>query len=243
MILISYPLFFFIMIESKFKNILVDFNTLIDTDEGCIRYLLKTYPNSPFFLDYMKDTNDYYIRYALLTRTEYNPLSILFKEEYKSSIDDLYNELKETKWEEVLSLSYPTDIFKFLNMVSNQAGYIITVNCDNIHEQVKLESFKDMDQSWNISIGTKNIRKYFSLVVKNIYSFSHMRNISGKTIYFYDYGPNFTDYHKKVINPILVILSKTNILKFIFPYSNFEFPIDEIITEEKKENETSNKHS
>lgn len=230
------------MIEQKFRSILVDFPVLVDTDEGCIRYLLKKYPNSPYFLDYMKDTSDYYIRYALLTRKEFNPLSILFKEDYLSSIDDLYKELKSDHWEEVLELSYPTDILKFFNTVIKETGYSVTVNCSNIHEQVRLESFKNIDSSWKIGIDIKNIRKYFCLYIKNILSLRDMNRIEGKSIYLYDYGPNYENYKEKKLDPIVALLGKTNIVKTIFPYNGFEFPVDEQIMEEEN-NEISDKRS
>lgn len=233
------------MIENKYKNILVDFSMLVDIDEACIKYLLKTYPTSPYFLDYMKTTSDYYIRYALLTRKDFNPLSILFKDEYLSSIDDLYTELRTTKWEEILDLSQPTDIFKFLNTTIHEAGYNVTINCSNLLEQKKIETYTEfMDKNWKISIDCKDIKKFFCIFIKNLGSLKHIKKIEGKTIYIYDYAPNYSDYKKKEIDPILALLGKTNILKFIFPYSGFEFPIDETITYvEENKDETSNERS
>lgn len=239
-------LYFFLgdyMIEPKFRQILIDFSMLIDTDEGCIKYLLKQYPNSVYFNDYMKSCSDYFIRYSLLNRTDYNPLSVLLKNEYRSSIDSLYKELLKEKWEEVLELSPITDILKFLNTMLRETGYSLTVNCRNIHEQVKLESLDNIDKSWRVQIDCKDIRKYFCLFIKNMLSLSNKNRLEGKTMYFYDYGPNFSDYKKKEVDPVLALLSKTNIIKFISPYNDFEFPVDENITMEDDNNEISNKRS
>lgn len=212
------------MLDIKKQHILIDFNMLFDTDLGCIRYLLYTYPNSKFFLNHIKNSTDYFITYSLLTRRDINPLSVLLKPEYIENKDSLYQELVKNKWEDVLKFSEKTDILRLIYSTYKSSGYYITINCLNTLEQFKIE---ELISEWSTVIDCTNASKYFCLFIHDILDFTKYSNLDGKCIYIYDHASNFLDYEQRVLSPLALLKSRSNELKIISPYSDFELPISE----------------
>lgn len=206
------------------KNILVDFDMLYDIDIACVLYLIDTYGKSKYFDENVLISNLYYIKYLILTRTNKNPLSILFKPEYEKNIDGIYNELLTERYEEVIKYAGLTDILSVIKGTEESTNSIkVTVNCKNLTDQIQIEAFPHT-RFWNTVIEPEDISQYKAIFVHDIDTITRFKDISGKAIYLYDYALNYEDFFEKRYHPYAVLLSKTNSIKYISPYSNFEFP-------------------
>ena len=90
------------------KISLVQFNSIVDLDKYMIYYVLNKYPRSKYIKDEAYGYTDYYVDILLMQRREKNPLSIIFKNDYKDQIDNLYSELllkKKDMLKDVIFLS------------------------------------------------------------------------------------------------------------------------------------------
>lgn len=214
--------FCIIMGKSRSNNILVDFNMIFDTDLGILKFLMNKYPKSKFFIEGRSEATEYFLKYLLYTRSYRNPLIVLIKDKY--DIDDLYNQIFNEKWEEVLKYTKPTSIYYFLSEFGVSNGYNITVNCKNTLEQIRCE--KERNNPWNYKIDVSDIKKYFCIYQENSEDLQKYKNISGKSIYLCDYGPNYIkdENGDNIPNIIAELLSKTNEVKYINKYARFELP-------------------
>lgn len=210
------------MNKPKFNNILVDFNMIFDIDLGIIKFLIDKYPKSKFFKEERNQATEYFLKYLLYTRENKNPLSVLIKDNY--DIYDLYNQIIEEKFDEVLKYTNPTSIYYFLSEFGNSNGYNITINCNNTLEQFKCEN--ERNNNWNYKINVKDIKNYFCIYQEYSEDILKYKNISGKSIYLCDYGPNYIkdENGDNIPNIIAELLSKTNEVKYINKYARFELP-------------------
>ena len=215
------------MIEKKDKDakkLMVDFDMLYDIDMACVLYLIDNYGKSKYFNDWVYCSNMYHIKYLTLTRTEKNPLSIIFKPEYLNRIDGIYEELLTNKYEEVIKYAGLTDILSVLKGTEESTSSIkVTVNCKNLTDQLQIEAFPHT-RKWNTVIELDDVSGFNAIFVHDIDSITNYKGVSGKAIYLYDYALNYEDFFEKKYHPFAVLLSKTNAIKYISPYSNFEFP-------------------
>lgn len=201
------------MINNKFKNILVDFDMIGDTDLAICKYIIFNYNKSYYLKEDVLKSSEYYLKYLLLTRNNINPLTVIFKESYK--VDDLYNEILNTKWENVLKFSYNTDLYKAF--YSNSV-YDIYINCRNMDE-VNTVSNQTKDKFKSV-INCKDCSPYFSIYYKNSIDILKMNNVQGKSIYIQDYSLNYENYKKGILNSASVALTGNNELKTISIYSD-----------------------
>lgn len=207
--------------ESILNSVLVDFSMLFDTDIGVATYLYLNSSNKSFYEDFMKyATYDFY-RFKALTRTDENPIRYLFKDEYKDSADDIYQDIKNTKWNKVLEYSPMTDILTALSIAASQSGIIVQVNCRNEEEQRKLKKVN----KWDSYINLKDTSKYCTIYLHDIREAVDI-NIEGKVVYLYDYALNYLrgDMVEKTISELAVPFSYSSQFKFISPFKDFQLP-------------------
>lgn len=205
------------------KTVLVDFDMLFDIDLACVLYLKDNYGKSKFFKEESIEYSFYYLRYLVLTTKNRNPISILFKDEYVDKVDGIYNELISTKLNEVLKyLIKPNDILKLLVADSLHDDVTITVNCKTEEEVKYIKSF-EFTNDWNTVLNEIDASKYNTLFIHYVTDLSKLDNVSGKTIYLYNFGYNFEDDELKHHHPISMVLSEVNVIKYISPYADFEF--------------------
>lgn len=117
-----------INLSGRILSTLIDFNFLVDTDIGLIRFIREKFQdNRVFKLDEL-NKSDRSILSLLYSRINWNPLSIISTEENLHDIDELYNSFFDTYKKEILyrSLTY-TKINTFISMMFDKAN-IIGVN-------------------------------------------------------------------------------------------------------------------
>lgn len=202
------------MINNKYKNILVDFDFLGDTDLTVCEYVIYNYKDSFYLNKDILHSSEYYLKYILITRDNKNPLTVIFKDKYKDKLDDLYKELIDTKWEDILKHCKNTDIYSVFHMTD----YNIYVNCRNEAEVEMI--YKQTKDKFKCIINCIDCTPYFSIYCKNAEDIFKRKNINGKSIYIQDYGPNYENQKNDVPNSAALALMGKNNLKFISIYSD-----------------------
>lgn len=209
--------------EDIVKDLLVDFSTLIDTDLAVIAYLLDKYPKSKFFLEECKNWTVYFTKCKVLTRKDINPVTVILKDDYQDQADNLYNELLETKWKEVINIAPVTDILNLLGSTYDYAGYVITVKCRNEAEEKYIkERFKD----WKTLIGKENTNSYSTFFIHDLQKRAEeLLGVGGKAIYIYYHNPNFLNFKQGVLKEYAAGILNNNV-KLIEPYKGMVLPYD-----------------
>jgi len=202
--------------------VLADFNILYETDIGAALYLYMESSNKEYFEDYLNEIPTYeFFRFKALTRSEKNPIRYLFKNEYKSSADDIYADLLKTKWDKILHYSPITDIFPTFSLLASNFGTIIQVNCKNQAEVDKLRT----EVTWESFINIEKTSHYSALYLHDIEEVITLDAV-GKTVYIYDYALNFlnNDMVEKAISPLAIPYGSTTEFKIISPFNDFKIP-------------------
>jgi hypothetical protein len=206
------------------RNILVDFNMLVDTDFGAALYIVKNSTNKNYFVeDYLDSTLDFF-RFQAMTRPEENPIEYLFKDEYRGYSDTIYGELMAEKWDRVLEYSPVTDILRLMLAGTDLGGYKITVNCRN---QAEVDRLKLANSKWPAEIEIKDISKYICLYIHDILEIERNEwDIKGKTVYVYNYGRNHiaNDLSNDGISELALRWAGKSQFNFINPYNTFVLP-------------------
>lgn len=206
------------------RNILVDFNMMVDTDFGAALYIIKNSTNKEYFIpDYLDSTLDFF-RFKAMTREEENPIEYLFKDKYKGYADNIYGELMAEKWDKVLEYSPVTDILRVMLAGTDIGGYKITVNCRN---DAEVQRLKMATAKWPSEIEVKDVSKYICLYIHDIIEIERNDwDIKGKTVYVYNYARNHVgnDLSNDGISELVLRWAGTTLFNLINPYKDFILP-------------------
>ena len=193
----------------KITNILVPFNLLIDIDMGLIKLVQYDYHNTEYFYEGMMNADEVSQQYALVTRTNKNPLSILTKEEIdQETIDELYKQFMEKEYDQILELSSNTMISNFiftLNKSNNSDIIRITALC-NSQKEVDLLKYREINVYKTIIGSAKDVSlsSIDTIIVKDIDDLDNFRYLHMMNIYIADYWFNIT-LDPENPNPLLPI--------------------------------------
>lgn len=207
------------------NNILVDFNIVIDTDLGLINMMKKEYNNTDFVLDYINNMKDKVIIEQLLERTNKNPLSIIIKEEYKDSIDNLYKEFLEMEYDNILKHSSVTDIMNLMNTYINTGAVHVDIICKNkLEEQLinnlnisQLKVIVEKDRS------RIDLSDYDTIFIKDYSDILNFKGVIAKNIFIGNYKFNLEDDNRIPLNDISLIVGKTNLVSIIDVYESNKY--------------------
>ena len=208
------------------NNVLVDFEALVDIDYGIIRYIVREFKDSSYLLPHVVNATEYFAKCLLLIRENKNPLSIIFKKEYHSSIDDILEELvnDETKYKEILELSPPMAMFDVIQAYKRTSGVIkCDILCKNsLQEQYIKRYEKDCKVIVSDSVDTK---QYDTIIIKTYANILKHKNVQGKSIIICEYRYNQRKGFNLVLDPSIdVLISKINNTFLVMPYKNFKLP-------------------
>ena len=210
------------------KISLVQFNSIVDLDKYMIYYVLNKYPRSKYIKDEAYGYTDYYVDILLMQRREKNPLSIIFKNDYKDQIDNLYSELllkKKDMLKDVIFLTSICDPFRVMN------DYEAYINCKD-DDEIEICN-RIFDKCANISLIENEVSliKYFNIILKDIDDILLFEEpYTGKSIYIWNYSINYENYDTNNNLSLLAIsLMQSNSIKLITPIADFKIPnkIDE----------------
>ena len=196
------------------KISLVQFNSIVDLDKYMIYYVLNKYPRSKYIKDEAYGYTDYYVDILLMQRREKNPLSIIFKNDYKDQIDNLYSELLLKKKDMLKEVIFLTSICDPFRVMSDYEAYI---NCKD-DDEIEICN-RIFDKCTNISLIENEVSliKYFNIILKDIDDILLFEEpYTGKSIYIWNYPMNYENYDMNNNLSLLAIsLMTINICKFV----------------------------
>ena len=197
--------------------ILFTSNILLDTDIGVYRLIKNEYNNPKYFKLNILDVIIERYKEIIPKRDTINPLSFIIKEEYKDSIDNLYKEIMDTKYSEVLKLSEFTNVEQLAEIFTSRKGFEPTIICKNLEEK---QIFKDKNKSYDIIVSEYediDIKPYHAIDTKYYKDYSKFNKVVAKTLYFANAKYNYIN--NNIIDPeIYVNLEGPNDFKAINLY-------------------------
>lgn len=197
--------------------ILFTSNILLDTDIGVYRLIKNEYNNPKYFKLNILDVIIERYKEIIPKRDTINPLSFIIKEEYKDSIDNLYKEIMDTKYNEVLKLSEFTNVEQLAEIFTSRKGFEPTIICKNLEEK---QIFKDKNKSYDIIVSEYediDIKPYHAIYTKYYKDYSKFNKVVAKTLYFANAKYNYIN--NNIIDPeIYVNLEGPNDFKAINLY-------------------------
>ena len=131
-------------------------------------------------------------------------LSFIIKDEYKNSIDNLYNEMMSKDYSRILELSEFTNVEDVLGLFLTRKELDIKIVCKNLEEK---QIFKNRNKKYNIVVFENykdiDVEPYDAIYTKYYKDYSKFNKIVAKTLYFANAKYNFTN--KNIIDPEIYI--------------------------------------
>ena len=208
------------------KN-LIEFKAALGYDVGTVLYLIDKF-NNPIYIDpklfAFKKFPYAEVWYNLLIwRTVRNPVECALKDQWKSSADNIYNQLME-KYEEKIYMHSPlTDTIKFIN--TSLSGEVwasrCTISCEN---EVQAKIARMISPNSEVVLNETDLSNYDILYVEHYEDIAKFKNRSCKIICLSEKRFNFTD--EFTIKPEAIELVKGNKLRIIEAYKGIRLPIN-----------------
>ena len=201
-------------LNGRMMNALIDFNFIVNTDIGLIRFIRDQFADERAFNLNTLSKSDREILSLLSCRNNWNPLSIISVEDNLSNIDKLYNSFFRDYKKEIINLSITkNNIYDFVNtmiLAGSGNGFHTKIFVEDDYEkQFISKHFKRV-----IYINKKDketIQTMDPYYVKDYRFFvEHKFNISGKNIYVYNYPYNIEFFKNQESK-----LTRTNAIKTI----------------------------
>ena len=185
-------------------RILFTSNILLDTDIGVYRLVREKYDNPKYFKLNILDVIIERYKEVIPRRDTINPLSFIIKDEYKNSIDNLYNEMMSKDYSRILELSEFTNVEAVLGLFLTRKELDIKIVCKNLEEK---QIFKNRNKKYNIVVFENykdiDVEPYDAIYTKYYKDYSKFNKIVAKTLYFANAKYNFTN--KNIIDPEIYI--------------------------------------
>lgn len=176
------------------SNILVSFDSVIDTDIGLMRLIKKDY-NTDFFYQGILDSPEYIWKHLLELRPVPNPLYIIMDdetEEQTETMNNIYKQFMEEEYKKILELSPlgPLALIANANMYSDNL-LSLTVLCKSQMEKDILK-IKEVKFHEAIISDRKDIYtpKYEVIAEKNVWDLNQYVNLERNTLMIPDYRFN-----------------------------------------------------
>lgn len=186
-------------------KILVLFDAIVDTDYGIVQVIKEEYNNANYInkklLNSLDDKN---IFDFISTRNNKNIVYELLNNIYRNSTDNIYNELLETQYSNIIEKSSITNV-AILTQEYVQSGLIdVTVLCKNKTEEQFIKSkINHVNTITANDFKMINISEYGSIFIKNIDDLLLFKNgLDGKIIYLLNYPFNFESNRSNRLIPL-----------------------------------------
>ena len=218
------------MINTTAKNTYqaaFEFETLVDIDLGLLIYIQLNFAGSNYFIPQVMKADNYVLRSLLLTRDKVNPLSVIIKDEYMDSIDNLYNEILDSKFLDIANISPPLATFKLYRTLCKTDGLVDAfIICMNEKQASFLNGVDKRMKTTTDGYNTK-LYQVDALYVKVFDLIYKYKNLVKKSIYIMDYDFNIEPNRKDRIPKLDLarLLGATNNIYIVAPYHNFNNPI------------------
>lgn len=175
---------------------LIPFDLLYDTDFGVVKFLQITTNKSddiykmlyPGILEMYDVKDNLLLQYILSKRDIVNPLSCIFKDEYLSQLNQIYDGIMDTHFNEVLKYSCETSLinmmFTSINLYGDTMKFTVLCKNDSEAEKIIERAKKDNFAISTVSPDKIDYTKYDTLYRKNVYDLDDLieKDIRGKNI-------------------------------------------------------------
>lgn len=206
---------------------LIEFKAALGYDVGTVLYLIDKF-NNPTYIDpklfaFKKFPYPEVWYNLLIWRTVRNPVECALKDQWKSSADNIYNQLME-KYEEKIYMHSPlTDTIKFIN--TSLSGEVwasrCTISCEN---EVQAKIARMISPNSEVVLNETDLANYDILYVEHYEDIAKFKNRSCKIICLSEKRFNFTD--EFTVRPEAIELVKGNKLRIIEAYKGIRLPIN-----------------
>lgn len=209
------------------SSIIFEFDGIVDIDLAILRYMQIKFPKSKYLDQDMVKADDYFLKCQAVLRTNPNPLSIIFKEEYHNSIDKIYKDIIKDEYDTILKYASPLGTFSMITTARRTDGllkYIIL--CKNQKQEQYIKSI-DAELQTSCDGYTIDVKKYDGLLIKDYHTLSKYDELINKSIYVLGYTYNLEPGYEKE-NVLNLKLSADyfgrNRLLVVSPYSELIIP-------------------
>ena len=171
------------------KRYLFDFESLVDTKVGCVRYILNSKKlNTSYIKPCMLEPTLALLKQLSVGSVERNPVKWILKDEYSDSADDLYKELMTDHYDSVLNNAISTDIFKLVRYTKKASNFGVetVINCFSEKQKEMLKTVLT-DKSDVVYVDSVNdLSSYNCLYISDIERLSMYLHIYGRTVYIHN---------------------------------------------------------
>ena len=206
---------------------LIEFKAALGYDVGTVLYLIDKF-NNPTYIDpklfaFKKFPYPEVWYNLLIWRTVRNPVECALKDQWKSSADNIYNQLME-KYEEKIYMHSPlTDTIKFIN--TSLSGEVwasrCTISCENA---IQAKIARMISPNSEVVLNETDLANYDILYVEHYEDIAKFKNRSCKIICLSEKRFNFTD--EFTVRPEAIELVKGNKLRIIEAYKGIRLPVN-----------------
>ena len=206
---------------------LIEFKAALGYDVGTVLYLIDKF-NNPTYIDpklfaFKKFPYPEVWYNLLIWRTVRNPVECALKDQWKSSADNIYNQLME-KYEEKIYMHSPlTDTIKFIN--TSLSGEVwasrCTISCEN---EIQAKIARMISPNSEVVLNETDLANYDILYVEHYEDIAKFKNRSCKIICLSEKRFNFTD--EFTVRPEAIELVKGNKLRIIEAYKGIRLPVN-----------------
>ena len=171
------------------KRYLFDFESLVDTKVGCVRYILNSKKlNTSYIKPCMLEPTLALLKQLSIGSVERNPVKWILKDEYSDSADNLYKELMTDHYDSVLNNAISTDIFKLVRYTKKASNFGVetVINCFSDKQKEMLKTVLT-DKSDVVYVDNVNdLSSYNCLYISDIERLSMYLHIYGRTVYIHN---------------------------------------------------------
>ena len=207
---------------------LIEFKAALGYDIGTVLYLVDKF-NNPTYIDpklfaFKKFPYAEVWYNHLVWRTVRNPVECALKDQWKSSADNIYNQLMEKHEEKVYMYSPLTDTMKFIN-TSLSGGKVwasrCTISCEN---EIQAKIARMISPGSEVVLNETDLANYDILYVEHYEDIAKFKNRARKIICLSEKRFNFTD--EFTVKPEVMELVKESKFRIIETYKGIRLPIN-----------------
>lgn len=204
---------------------LMEFEVLMDLDLAIVGFVLTHLKEDQLIKPEIAAAETISgLKNLLLFRSERNPLSVIIKDQYKNSYDEIYQDLMNSYGQEIYDMVRPTDIATFVQSAYDSHGLVnITINCKNEKEVSKINKLSH--NKYRTRLNETDMSMYDGLYIKYLKDIPTYQHVDKKHIYSLNtmYNMKKTDTAYEVC-PEVLLYAETNIIKLIDPYVDLSVP-------------------
>lgn len=179
--------------EVSSSHVLIEFDTIVDTDYGTLCTIYDKYHDTDIFVEQILEMNDKQWLGLLHDNPTTNPLYSIIDPDYEEYMDKYYTQLLDTELDYIYDHSRLTNMALFVtNAISTNGLCIIDILCkDKLEYSIMKRLLKDEDRScFDIILYEStsdnpffNVNKYSSIFIKYAESLYNYDNVIGKNIF------------------------------------------------------------